>query len=80
MIARRIQIGAGPGFSAALLLFVLAAIPLRAQELSPTDLERVKVGSVAPDFSLPDISGRKVSLSYLRGKSNVILVFYRGQW
>jgi len=35
------------------------------------------VGAQAPDFSLLDDSGRKVSLSGLRGK-NVALVFYPG--
>jgi thioredoxin-dependent peroxiredoxin len=34
-------------------------------------------GSVAPDFSLPDESGRVVHLADLRG-SNVVLVFYPG--
>jgi peroxiredoxin Q/BCP len=32
-------------------------------------------GAPAPDFSLPDDTGRTVSLSALRGKS-VVLVFY----
>ena len=34
-------------------------------------------GSAAPDFSLPDESGRIVQLADLRGK-NVVLVFYPG--
>jgi peroxiredoxin Q/BCP len=34
-------------------------------------------GSVAPDFSLPDESGRLVRLAELRGR-NVVLVFYPG--
>lgn len=34
-------------------------------------------GSEAPDFSLPDESGRMVRLSALRG-NNVVLVFYPG--
>jgi peroxiredoxin Q/BCP len=34
-------------------------------------------GTKAPDFSLPDDSGRTVSLQALRGKS-VVLVFYPG--
>lgn len=34
-------------------------------------------GSAAPDFTLPDDSGRKVTLSKLRGR-NVVLVFYPG--
>jgi len=35
------------------------------------------VGAAAPDFTLPDDSGRPVSMSTLRGK-NVALVFYPG--
>ena len=35
------------------------------------------VGTRAPDFSLPDDSGRTVTLSALRGKS-VVLIFYPG--
>ena len=34
-------------------------------------------GTPAPDFSLPDDTGRTVSLAALRGKS-VVLVFYPG--
>lgn len=34
-------------------------------------------GSAAPDFSLPDESGRQVGLAGLRGR-NVVLVFYPG--
>jgi thioredoxin-dependent peroxiredoxin len=35
------------------------------------------VGTPAPDFSLPDESGRVVTLSALKGR-NVVLVFYPG--
>jgi cytochrome oxidase Cu insertion factor (SCO1/SenC/PrrC family) len=40
----------------------------------------VAVGEVAPDFMLSDERGNKVSLSEYRGKSPVVLVFYRGYW
>ena len=33
------------------------------------------VGSEAPDFSLPDLNGRMISLGDLRGKKHVILEF-----
>jgi peroxiredoxin Q/BCP len=36
----------------------------------------VKVGDRAPDFSLPDASGRAVSLGDFRGKRPVVLYFY----
>ncbi len=40
----------------------------------------VGVGDVAPDFTLSDTEGRAVKLSDVRGKSPVVLVFYRGYW
>lgn len=40
----------------------------------------VRVGEPPPDFTLPDASGRPVSLAEYRGKKPVILVFYRGAW
>jgi cytochrome oxidase Cu insertion factor (SCO1/SenC/PrrC family) len=48
--------------------------------LPPTDLERVRVGSVAPDFTLESKDGELVTLSSFRGRQNVVLVFYRGHW
>ena len=45
-----------------------------------TDLDRVKVGQPAPDFTLEDSDGKKISLANYRGKQNVVLVFYRGHW
>ena len=36
----------------------------------------LEVGSPAPDFTLPDQNGEKVSLSDFRGESNVVVVFY----
>jgi cytochrome oxidase Cu insertion factor (SCO1/SenC/PrrC family) len=46
----------------------------------PTDLDRVKVGQPAPDFTLEDSDGKNISLADYRGKKNVVLVFYRGHW
>lgn len=43
-----------------------------------TDLDRVVVGTYAPDFSLEDMNRKMVHLSDFRGKQYVILVFYRG--
>ena len=41
---------------------------------------RVKVGDRAPDFTLPSISGQKVSLSQFLGKKNVVLSFVPAAW
>ena len=52
--------------------FVLARVPS-----SPVAL---RVGEPAPDFTLPDAAGAAVSLASFRGRTPVVLVFYRGYW
>ena len=60
--------------------FAVLALLLSGQAPpSATDLNRVVVGSMAPDFELPSAAGGILKLSSLRGK-NVVLVFYRGYW
>lgn len=54
--------------------------PVDGKELSATDIDRVSVGTMAPDFTLAKFGGGTTSLSSLRGKKNVVLVFYRGYW
>jgi hypothetical protein len=54
--------------------------PVDGHDLAPTELERVAVGMMAPDFSLETITGEVFTLSSLRGAKDVILVFYRGHW
>jgi cytochrome oxidase Cu insertion factor (SCO1/SenC/PrrC family) len=70
-----------------LLLVLLHALVVHAQlgpkdggGLTPTDLKRVKVGDVAPDFTLESHEGKQISLSDYRGKKHVVLIFYRGRW
>ena len=36
---------------------------------------KVKAGQLAPDFTLPSVSGKKISLSDYRGKRNVVISF-----
>ena len=49
--------------------------------LKPTDsILKVKVGNPAPNFTLPSVSGEKVSLSQFRGKKNVVLSFVPAAW
>jgi hypothetical protein len=39
-----------------------------------------KVGSTAPDFTLPNGAGQPVSLAGLRARGPVVISFYRGRW
>lgn len=48
-------------------------------ELKPRN-EPVKIGEMAPNFTLEDQNGQKVSLSALRGNAPTVLAFYRGNW
>jgi len=41
-----------------------------------TPQPKVKVGDMAPDFTLTDQNGNKVSLHDFKGKKNVALAFY----
>ena len=54
--------------------------PKEGANLAATDIDRVKVGQPAPDFTLEDVDAKKITLSDFRGKKSVVLVFYRGQW
>ena len=50
-------------------------------ELKPIDSTlKVKVGEPAPDFTLPSISGERVTLSQFRGKKNVLISFVPAAW
>ena len=49
--------------------------------LKPVDSElKVKIGDQAPDFTLPSVSGQKVTLSQYRGKKNVVISFVPAAW
>ncbi len=73
---------------AAVLWSGLASVTVAGQQLGPkegaglpaTDLERIKVGDAAPDFTLESLAGPLITLSDYRGRQNVVLVFYRGHW
>lgn len=54
--------------------------PKDGTDLAPTDLNRIKVGQSAPDFTLEAADGKAINLSDFRGKKTVVLVFYRGYW
>ena len=66
------------------LLVIIAASVIYATNLGArTPAPRatpVSVGEMAPEFTLEDHHGGKARLSEARGKSPVVLVFYRGYW
>jgi peroxiredoxin (alkyl hydroperoxide reductase subunit C) len=49
--------------------------------LKPVDSTlKVKIGDRAPDFTLPSVSGEKISLSQYRGKKHVVISFVPAAW
>lgn len=51
------------------------------EKLKPIDSElKVKVGQKAPDFTLPSVSGKEVSLSDYLGDKNVVISFVPAAW
>jgi peroxiredoxin len=61
---------------------VIAALSAEIHALSASGIagRALRVGSKAPDFSLPDVRGRSVNLSSVLAKGPVVLAFYRGGW
>ncbi|MFH1975304.1 MAG: peroxiredoxin [Pseudomonadota bacterium] len=50
-------------------------------ELKPVDsMLNVKAGDMSPDFTLPSLSGERISLSDFRGKKNVVISFIPAAW
>jgi peroxiredoxin len=58
---------------AAVALLAQATAPSGGMAPLPTNL---KVGDMAPDFTLPSTTGEKVTLSSFRGKNSVVLAFF----
>lgn len=61
-----------------LLLLAGMAVPasFAADKSESMPQPKIKVGDMAPDFTLQDQNGNKVSLHEFRGKKNVALAFY----
>jgi peroxiredoxin len=50
-------------------------------EQKPIDsVLKVKVGEIAPDFVLPSVSGKKITLHQFHGKKNVVISFVPAAW
>ena len=60
------------------MIALLLALPSPAQQSQQPAIAKtnLKVGDLAPDFTLPDQNGKPVKLSEFRGKKTVILAFY----
>ena len=56
------------------LLLLAAAAAIAQTPASPSST--LKVGDMAPDFTLPSTQGTPVKLSDYRGKKNVLLAFF----
>jgi peroxiredoxin (alkyl hydroperoxide reductase subunit C) len=53
----------------------------QVEKLTPQDsVVTVKTGDTAPDFTLPSVDGKEVSLSDFRGKKNVVISFVPAAW
>jgi cytochrome oxidase Cu insertion factor (SCO1/SenC/PrrC family) len=63
-------------FLLALLVCASLTPAFSAKKSVPMPAPKIKVGDMAPDFTLQDQNGKKVSLRDFRGKQNVALAFY----
>jgi peroxiredoxin len=45
--------------------------------MDPQHTSELAVGDLAPDFRLPDSTGREIALSEYRGHTHVVLFFVR---
>ena len=58
------------------IIFLCAFAAVSFAQTPQAPQTKLKVGDIAPDFTLADTSGNKVKLSDFRGKKNVVLAFY----
>lgn len=59
-----------------LAALIVSVAAMAFGQATPAPYDKLKVGDVAPDFTLTDTAGVKVKLSDFRGKNNVVLAFY----
>jgi peroxiredoxin len=61
---------------------ILAGLAAEIEKLAASGIATgaLKVGAVAPDFTLPDAHGNAVTLSALLAKGPAVVTFYRGGW
>ncbi len=86
--AKRFLISVVLAFVCAALLFLVPAVKAESEaciynpgKLKPqASVPKLKVGDPAPDFTLKDLAGEKVSLSGFHGKRNVVISFVPAAW
>ncbi len=62
-------------FCSLLLMLAFAAYSFAQTTPKPPET-KLKIGDIAPDFSLTDTGGNVVKLSDFKGKKTVVLAFY----
>lgn len=62
------------------LVFLIVALVNMTTAQTQKVEKPLAVGDTAPDFTLEAHQGGKVTLSESKGKTPVVLVFYRGYW
>ena len=60
----------------AVALTIVTAVTALSQAPPAPPTTHLKVGDMAPDFTLTDTAGKPVKLSDFRGKKSVVLAFY----
>ncbi len=66
-----------PWIAVGLVLAVAAGVfSVSAQQPATNQTSTLRIGDMAPDFSLQDQNLKQVRLSDFRGKQNVVLAFY----
>ena len=63
-----------------LVIFLTLGVISAMGQTAESRTSPIGAGATAPDFTLADHNGKTVKLSAARGKSPVVLVFYRGYW
>ena len=61
-----------------LIIFMLGNTPMATAQFREAGVEKLRVAVEAPDFSLKELGGEKISLKELRGK--IILLNFFATW
>ncbi len=61
-----------------LVIFLLGNAPLAIAQFSEAGVQKLRVAVEAPDFTLKEVGGGKISLKELRGK--IILLNFFATW